>query len=150
MTIDWASVRAGGELRRLLKGDEFEAVLRHLQIDSASVKTATVFSSINSRTNSGLLLRGSFDGKEIGSDLRANGWREESLEGHKVYVNAADYVAMPASNTLFAGTREGAVGVGAGADRISQDRQIVAPARGKGAGEGLEPGGPHFLIARCF
>ena len=111
MTIDWATLRAGGELRRLLKGDEFEALLRHLRIDSESVTTATVFSSINSRTNSGLLLRGSFDRKEIASDLKSNGWHEESLEGHKVYVKAGEYVAMPASNTLFAGTREGAAGV---------------------------------------
>lgn len=111
MTIDWAAVRAGGELRRVMKGDDFEAVLRHLQIGNESVKTATVFSSINSRTNSGLLLRGSFDRKEIASDLKANGWQEESLDGHKVYVKAADYVAMPASRTLFAGTRAGAAGV---------------------------------------
>lgn len=111
MTFDWATLRSGGELRRLLKGDEFEALLRHLRIDSESVKTATVFSSLNSRTNSGLLLRGSFDRKAIVSDLKANGWHEESLEGHKVYVNTGEYVAMPASNTLFAGTREGAAGV---------------------------------------
>jgi len=111
MTINWVSLRTRGELRRLLKGDEFEAVLRRLGIDSKSVNTVAVFSSIDSRTNSGLLLRGSFDRKEIATDLKANGWREESLEGHKVYVNAADYVAMPATNTLFAGTREGAIGV---------------------------------------
>ena len=55
------------------------------------------FSSIDNK-NAGLLLRGSFDPKEIATELKANGWREESLDGHKVYVNAADYVAMPASN----------------------------------------------------
>ena len=109
MTIDWATLRTGGELKRALKGAEFEALLRHLQIDGEAVNTVTIFSSIDSR-NAGLLLRGSF-GKEIATNLKSNGWREESLEGHKVYVNAADYVALPANNTLFAGTRDGAVGV---------------------------------------
>lgn len=111
MTIDWATLRAGGELKRALKGAEFEALLRHLHIDSEAVNNVTIFSSMDSRTNSGLLLRGSFDRKEIAAELKSNGWREESLEGHKVYVKAADYVALPANNTLFAGTRDGAIGV---------------------------------------
>lgn len=107
MTIDWASVRTAVELRRVLKGDEFEAVLQRLGIDSALVKTVVIFSAADSRTTSGLLLRGSLDRKQIGAELKDRGWSETSVEGHKVYVSAADYVAMPASNTLFAGTREG-------------------------------------------
>src|ERR1044072_3382471 len=75
MTIDWASVRTGGELRRVLKGDEFEAVLRRLGIDSALVKTVVVFSAADSRTTSGLLLRGSFDRKQIGTELK-NRWKD--------------------------------------------------------------------------
>jgi len=119
MTIDWASVRTGGELRRVLKGDEFEAVLRRLGIDSALVKTVVVFSAADSRTTSGLLLRGSFDRKQIGTELK-NRWSEASLEGHKVYVHAADYVAMPASNTLFAGTREGVLTMFRAADDVKE------------------------------
>jgi len=111
MSIDWSLLKADTELRRLLKGDQFEAVLRNLGIDSASVKTVTIFTGLNSRANSGLLLRGSFDGKEIAAGLKAKGWNQESLDGHKVYVNAADYIAMPANNTVFAGTRAGAEGM---------------------------------------
>jgi hypothetical protein len=110
MTIDWASLRAEERLKRALKGAEIEALLQHLRIDSKAVNTVTIFTSMDS-TNSGLLLRGSFDRKEIGTELKANGWREDALDGHKVYVNAADYVAMLSSNTIFAGTREGAAGV---------------------------------------
>ena len=120
MTIDWASVRTGGELRRVLKGDEFEAVLRRLGIDSALVKTVVDFSAADSRTTSGLLLRGSFDRKQIGTELKNRGWSEASLEGHKVYVHAADYVAMPASNTLFAGTREGVLTMFRAADDVKE------------------------------
>lgn len=111
MTIDWTAVRADPELRRLMKGDEFETVLRHLGLSSESVITVTVFGSIERPTNSGLLLRGSFDRKEITTKLKANGFREESLADRKVYVHADDYVAMPSSNTLFAGPREGVAGV---------------------------------------
>ena len=111
MTIDWTAVRADPELRRLMKGDEFETLLRHLGLSSESVITVTVFGSIERPTNSGLLLRGSFDRKEITTKLKATGFREESLEGRKVYVHADDYVAMPSSNTLFAGPREGVAGV---------------------------------------
>lgn len=111
MTIDWTAVRADPELRRLMKGDEFETLLRHLGLSSESVITVTVFGSIDRPTNSGLLLRGSFDRKEITTKLKATGFREESLEGRKVYVHADDYVAMPSSNTLFAGPREGVAGV---------------------------------------
>jgi hypothetical protein len=109
MTIDWGAIRPSGELRRVLKGDEFEAVLQRLGIDSALVKLVVVFSATDSRTSSGMLLRGSFDRTQIVAKLKKSGWSETSLEGHKVYVNAIDYVAMPASNTLFAGTREGAL-----------------------------------------
>lgn len=109
MTIDWTAIKASGELRRVLKGDEFEALLQRLGIDSALVKSVVIFSAADSRTSSGMLLRGSFDRTRIGAKLKQSGWSETSLEGHKVYVNATDYVAMPASNTLFAGTREGAL-----------------------------------------
>jgi len=127
MTIDWSSLRVDGELRRVLKGDEFEALLQHLRIDSASVKTVTVFSAIDGRTNSGLLLRGSFDQKQLGAELKSDGWNEASLEGHKVYVNATDYIAMPASNAIFAGTREGALRVFQAADD-SQESIVTSDA----------------------
>ena len=110
MTIDWASLKAEEGLKRALKGAEIETLLRHLRIDSKAVNTVTIFSSMDS-ANSGLLLRGSFDRKELGTELKANGWREDALDGHKVYVNTADYVAMLASNTIFAGTRAGAAAV---------------------------------------
>ena len=69
---------------------------------------------------SGLLLRGTFDSKQIAGQLKDSGWTENSFDGHKVYVKAADYVAMPSTKTLFAGTREGALAVFRAADTAKE------------------------------
>jgi hypothetical protein len=94
-----------------MRGDQFEALLRELGIESESVNTVAVFSALEGQAMSGLLLRGSFDSKEIAGELINKGWTENSLQGHKVYVRAADYVAMPSTKTIFAGTRDGALAV---------------------------------------
>jgi hypothetical protein len=111
LVVDWSAVRNDVELRRLFKGDQFEATLQQLALESASVKTLVVFSSMNSRVKSGMLLRGSFDKQKQVSALKARGWREESIDGHKVYVSGNDYAAMPNSAVLFAGSREAAAAV---------------------------------------
>ena len=111
MSIEWSSIQADSELRRVIKGDQFDALLRELHVDSESVNTVAVFSALAGQTMSGLLLRGSFDVKEIAGELKANGWTENSLEGHKVYMKRTDYVAMPSAKTIFAGTREAAMAV---------------------------------------
>ena len=111
MSIDWSSIRADSELRRVINGDQFDALLRELHVDSESVNTVAVFSALVGQTMSGLLLRGSFDVKEIAGELKANGWTEDLLEGHKVYVKGMDHVAMPSAKTIFAGTRDAAMAV---------------------------------------
>jgi hypothetical protein len=124
MSIDWSAIRDDSELRRIIKGHQFETLLRELSVASESVNTVVVFSALDGQTMSGLLLRGSFDSKEIAGKLKKSGWTENSLEGHKVYVKAADYVAMPSTKTLFAGTRNGAVAVSRAADNSKES--IVA------------------------
>lgn len=111
MSIEWSSIRADSELRRVIKGDQFDALLRELHVDSESVNTVAVFSALSGQTMSGLLLRGSFDVTEVAEELLANGWTENSVERHKVYVKGTDYVAMPSAKTIFAGTREAATAV---------------------------------------
>jgi hypothetical protein len=120
MSIDWSSIRDDSEMRRVIQGDQFAALLRELHVDSESVNTVAVFSALDAQTMSGLLLRGSFDSKEIAGELKDSGWKENSLEGHKVYVKAADYVAMPSTKTIFAGTREGALAVFRAADSTKE------------------------------
>jgi hypothetical protein len=75
---------------------------------------------------SGLLLRGSFDTKEIARELKKSGWTESTLDGRKVYVRAADYVAMPSRQTIYAGTHDGALAVFRAADNANES--IVASA----------------------
>ena len=111
MSIEWSSIRDDRELRRLIKAEQFEALVRMLRVNSDAVTSVVVFSAVDNQAMSGLLIRGSFDLKEIGGELKQSGWTQNSIEGHKVYVKAADYVAMPSTKTLFAGTREGALAV---------------------------------------
>jgi hypothetical protein len=111
MSIDWSLIRTDSEMRRIINGDQFDALLRHLHVDSESVNTVAVFSSLAGQTMAGLLLRGSFDVKDIARKLKAGGWTENSVEGHKVYVKGMDYVALPAAKTIFAGTRDAATAV---------------------------------------
>jgi hypothetical protein len=124
MSIDWASIRDHSELKRVVNGDQFDALLRELHVRSESVNTVAVFGALNDQGMSGLLLRGSFDSREIVRELKDSGWTENSLEGHKVYVKAADYVAMPDKKTLFAGTRDGVLAIFRAADNSKES--IVA------------------------
>jgi hypothetical protein len=124
MSIDWSSIRDNAELRRVIRGDQFDALLRELHIHNESVNTVVVFSALDGRAVSGLLLRGSFDSKQVAGELKDSGWTQDSLEEHKVYVKAADYVAMPSPHTIFAGTREGALAVFRAGD--SPRKSIVA------------------------
>jgi hypothetical protein len=111
LLLDWSTLRNDHDLKRLFNGDRFEAVLQRLAVDSSSVKSLVVFSAVNTQVKAGMLLRGSFDRQERIATLKARGWREESVDGHKVYVNGNDYAAMPQSNILFVGTREAAAAV---------------------------------------
>lgn len=111
MTLDWSSLRHDPDLRRLINGDEFEVILKRIGIDSDSVDSVAVFSSLDSQTTSGLLLRGSFNRKQVIADLKQSGWKENLLENHSVYLNGPDCIASLGRNTLFAGTRGGALAV---------------------------------------
>lgn len=124
MSINWSLIRADHELRRLIRGDQFDALLRDLRVESKSIDTVAVFSAIDNQPVSGLLLRGSFDSKEIAVELKRNGWLENSLQAHKVYMKASNYVAMLSTRTLFTGTREGALAVFRAAE--SSTKSIVA------------------------
>jgi hypothetical protein len=124
MSIDWSSVRVDEQLRRVIRGDQFEVLFQKLGIDSQSVTGIIVFSAIDSRTVSGMLLRGALDEKRIAAELKRVGWIEDFVEGHTVYVHTADYFAIPAADTVFVGTREAALAVFRAAETTAES--IVA------------------------
>lgn len=111
VVVNWTALRNDNDLKRIFKGEEFERVMEQLGVDSASVMTLIVFSAMNSRTKAGMLLRGPFDKQRQVARLKANGWRDESVNGHNLYVKGDDYATMPQSNIFFAGTREAATAV---------------------------------------
>ena len=120
LSVDWSSVRNDAALRQVFKGDQFEAVLQRLGVQTDAVSTVTIFSTIGGEPVTGLLLRGRFDLARVVAQLKTRGWTENSLDGHKVYLNAADYVAIPTNKTLYAGTRQGALAVFRAADTAEQ------------------------------
>ena len=126
MTLDWSSLRDDPDLRRLINGDEFEVILKRIGIDSDSVNSVVVFSSLDSQTT-GLLLRGSFNRKQVIADLKQSGWKENLLENHSVYFNGPDCIASLGRNTLFAGTRGGALAVFR-AQESSKESIVASPA----------------------
>jgi hypothetical protein len=111
VVIDWTEVRTDQDLKRLVKADQLENVLSELAIDGGSVKNVAIFSAIDSRAKSGVLVRASFDKGRVISSLKTRGWSEQTIEGHKVYAHGNDYVALLQPQTLFVGTREAAASV---------------------------------------
>lgn len=119
-------MRNDDDLRRLINAKEIDDLLQRLQINKESIRTIVVFSGMDSKTISGLLLRGSFNRKQVVAELKSNGWNEDSLDGDKVYVHASDYIALLSNNTLFAGTREAALAVFR-AQENSQESILTSP-----------------------
>jgi hypothetical protein len=111
LSIDWSSIKTDPDLRQIIKAKQLEDLLQRLHIDGGSIKSIVVFSGIDGKSSSGLLLRGRFESKQVVADLKTHGWNEQSLDGDKVYVNTSEYIALPAPDTLFAGTREATLGV---------------------------------------
>lgn len=120
LNLDWSSIRTDEGLRRIIKADQFEAVLQRLGVRSEAVQSVAIFSTIGGEPVSGLLLRGPFNTREVVAQLKNSGWTENSLDGHKVYQHTSDYVALPTSQTLFAGTREGALAIFRAADAAKE------------------------------
>ena len=111
LSVDWSSIKNDGGLSQIVKAKELEAVFQRLKLDGESIQNIVVFSGLNSQRISGLLLRGAFDSRQVITELKRQGWNEDSLDGNKVYVHTSEYIALPSRNTLFAGTREAALGV---------------------------------------
>jgi len=111
LSVDWSVTKKDDDFRRLFKAKELEASLGRLGISDESIRTVVVFTGVDSQTLSGLLLRGNFDAKAVQAQLTKYGWNEESLDGNKVYVRSPEYIALPATRTLFVGTRDAALGV---------------------------------------
>lgn len=105
--INWAEVRNDDGLKRISRAEIYEEQIKRFGIDSQKVSELIVFGIMGGSTQGGLLLRGSFDERKAIASLKSQGWSETTVEGHKVYVKGADYVASPAESVLVAGTLEG-------------------------------------------
>lgn len=109
--VNWVETRRDDQLRRIVKGDEFEQIVRQYGIDSEQVAEWVVFSDINPTSASGLgmILSGSFRARSVTDRLKAKGWSEQTYNAHKIYQSPSDssYAAPLPSGLLVVGTQAG-------------------------------------------
>jgi hypothetical protein len=111
MKVNWAQTRRDDHLKRIVRGDEFERIMRQCGIDSEQIAEWAVFGDINptSAAGLGIILSGSFNSRTVADHLQAQGWSAQSFGTHQVYLNPVDntYAAPLRPGLLVVGTRAG-------------------------------------------
>jgi hypothetical protein len=112
LRINWQTVSKDEGLKRFVKSDQLESILRQLNLENDVVAEIVVFvASSESNGCNGMILRGSFDQHKMIDSLKTNGWLEQSIQGHRAFFNG-DSCSLPLeSNTIVYGTRAGVEGV---------------------------------------
>jgi len=117
VSINWRTVGRDVELKRLLKTDTLELAFKELGIETGDVSELAIFSDAQAADskagNNGIILRGTFDARQVRTRLSGQGWSEESYEGHKLWANNAGHrerCAALKSNLVICGTRGGVEG----------------------------------------
>lgn len=116
LSLHWQAVRGDGDLLTLVKGAEFKKVFAEVNLNEEAVTDVAVFGDGAEGADGGstaMLLSGSFDGREVAYSIKERGWREESYDGHAVYLSPAggSYLAALDSGALVCGTKKGVEGV---------------------------------------
>jgi hypothetical protein len=92
LAVNWKAVSKDPDLKRISKGAEVEKLFGQLGIDESTVNEFAVFGEPggSSQASAGLIAKGTFNSSAIVKNLLSRGWREQDLEGRRVYVNPAD------------------------------------------------------------
>lgn len=119
MSARWKAVSRDGELKQLIKGEEVERLFAGLKLDGEAVSELAVFSDGQDAQagSTGMIVSGTFDGREVAARLKGSGWGEQALGGNRIYVNPADgsCLAVVGKSLLVLGARaavEGALRAG--------------------------------------
>jgi hypothetical protein len=94
VSVKWPEVRKDDYLKRVVKGDEIEAVFQKLNIPGDQVAEFVIFTDSSEPANesTGIILNGSYRMRTVIDHPKAQGWAEEFDEGYKLYFNAAENV----------------------------------------------------------
>ncbi len=115
LSLHWQAVRGDGDLLTLVKGAEFKKVFAEVNLNEEVVTDVAVFGdgAEGAGGSTAMLVSGSFDGREVTYSTKERGWREESYDGHAVYLSPAggSYLAALDSGALVCGTKKGVEGV---------------------------------------
>lgn len=115
LTVNWQTVRDDRDLLALIKGAEFKKVFAEVNVNEETVDDLAVFGdgAEGKGGSAGMILNGSFDAGESADFIKGRGWREESYNGHEVYLSPADGTRCAAldSGALVCGTKKAVEGV---------------------------------------
>lgn len=111
VALNWRAVREDADLMRLVRGQQLDSMLRHLAVDGAKVGELVVFGNQENSANgiAGVIVKGTFDSKEIVKTLLSQGWTEESSGSQRIYLHPTDGSSLTTfgSNLFVAGTIPG-------------------------------------------
>lgn len=112
LVINWQTVSKDESLKKIVKGDQLERILRQLNLANSAVNDIAIFSvSPEANGSNGMILRGLFNQRNVLDDLKTRGWQEQIVQGHQACFHNNDYIAPLKSNLLVFGTRDGVEGV---------------------------------------
>jgi hypothetical protein len=77
LMVNWQTVSRDESLKKIVKGEQLEIILRQLNLQSGAVNELAVFgaSSEGNQTN-GMLLSGTFKQQDVINGLKSRGWQE--------------------------------------------------------------------------
>lgn len=110
LAVKWQGVAKDQDLKKMVKGREIEKVFADVGVTSEEVTEFVVFGDLSSSTGStGLLVKGSFNSKELANSVKKRGWEEQDLEGKRIYVNPRDGSCLTVldSKLFMLGTQSG-------------------------------------------
>lgn len=111
VNLRWPTVRGDVDLMRLIKGQQVASMLTHLGIDDSKVTDIVVFGNMQNSSSAiaGLIVKGTFDTKEVVKTIRNQGWTEDTNGSQRIYSHPTDGSCLSTfgPNLFVAGTGPG-------------------------------------------
>jgi len=111
VALNWRTVRSDADLLKIIKGEQLTSMLQHLHLDETKVSEIVVFGNMENSADglAGLIVKGSFDSKDLVKSLKSEGWTEQSVGRQQIYLHPTDRSCLTTfgPNLIAAGTVSG-------------------------------------------